>query len=153
MASGARLLPRPACLRFSIADCVFFFAWAFVGEAALVEDANGSGEVREGVGEDCFYGAGRFDPVDHCFCCFDGVAVKTERGEDCVADLCGFAVVRPAEATDGADEGCGLVVDWTEEDVAVPANVGGVFGEALLEELEDVGLPVGVGPLGGDAAV
>jgi hypothetical protein len=34
----------------------------------------------------------------------------------------------------------------------VPADLGGIVGEALLEG-EDVRLPVGVGPLGGDAAV
>jgi hypothetical protein len=79
--------------------------------------------------------------------------VETELGEDGVADLCGVRIVGPAEAADGADEGCGLMRGFAEEDVAMPADVGGVFGEALLEELEDVRLPVGVGPLGGDVAV
>ena len=132
MASGARLLPRPLCLLLSVADCVFFFSGAFEDEAALLEDVNGSGEMWEGVGEDCFYIAGRFDPCKHGFCCFDSVAVQTERGEDGVSDLSGFWVVGPAEAADGTDEGGRLVVDGAEEDVAVPADVGGVFGEALL---------------------
>lgn len=91
--------------------------------------------------------------MDHGFGGFEGVAAEAELGEDGVADLGGFMVIGPAEATDGAYKGGGLIVDWAEDDVAVPADVSGVFGEALLKELEDVGLPVGVGPLGGDAAV
>lgn len=141
------------CLISAVADSVFFFAGAFEGEAAVLEDADGAGEVGKGVGEDSVCGAGGFDPVDHGFGRFEGVAVETELGEDGVADLGGVGIVGPAEAADRADEGCGLDGGGWEEDVAVPADVGWVFGEALLEELEDVRLPVGVGPLGGDAAV
>src|ERR1700733_13632377 len=119
-------------LLLSIADRVFFFAGAFEDEAALLEDANGSGEMREGVGEDRLYGVGCFDPGEHCFCCFEGVAMQAERGEDGVADLCGVVVVGPAEATYGAYEGGRLILDWAKEDVAVPADVGGIFGEPLL---------------------
>ncbi|MBB5342884.1 hypothetical protein HDF10_000834 [Edaphobacter lichenicola] len=137
----------------AVADGVLFFAGAFEGEAAVLEDTDGAGEVGEGVGEDSVCGAGGFDPVDHGFGGFEGVAVEAELGEDGVANLGGVGVVGPAKAADRADEGCGLVGGGGEEDVAVPADVGGVVGETLLEELEDVRLPVGVGPLGGDAAV
>jgi hypothetical protein len=140
-------------LLLSIADRVFFFAGAFQGEAALLEDANGSGEMRVGVGEDRFYGVRGFDSRDHGLRGFDGVAAQTELGEDGVADFCGVVVVGPTEATDGADEGGGLVVDWAKKDVPVPADIGGILGEGLLEELEDVRFPVGVGPLRGDMAV
>ena len=141
------------CLISSIADGFFFFARTFEGEAALLEDADGSGEVREGVGEDCLCCAGGFDPGEHCFGCFESVAAQTVRGEDGVADFGGFGVFGPAEAAAGADEGCRLSGGCAEEDVAVPADLGWVVGKALLEEREDVGLPVCVGPLGGDAAV
>jgi hypothetical protein len=62
----------------------------------VVEDADGSGEVRDGVGEDCLCGARGFDPGEHRFVCFEGVAAETELGDDGVAYLGGFVVFGPA---------------------------------------------------------
>jgi len=135
----------------AIADGSGLLAFSVVCEATLFHDSNGSQNGRVGVGDEGAHALVSLEVRNEGLGGFSGEAPAFIRRQDAVADLADGGWVGFRESSYRADEGSSAV-RLKESYVARPTDLIWMLVELVEEEVEDVRLPIYVGPGRGDGA-